>query len=121
MMKMYLTRFLVLIVLISMLMPAVALAHSHLGYISVTVTPTTPVAPGDTVTVEFEYKVDITNGDPQYSLWEVRLDGVTGDRFAPAAVLVSGTKPVSLGENTLSVIADVTITVPKIKILALPK
>ncbi len=92
---------------LAMLMPAVALADTHLGYVYAEVTPPGPVAPGDTITVEFQYDVDISYGGP--SLWEVFFDGVKGDRYAPAAVTKSGLKSVITGPNKLTVTVDLTI------------
>jgi len=74
-----------IVIALAMLMPAVALANSHQGYLpphttlTPNVTPTT-VAQGDTITVEFEYTVTINgwsfNGTypNTCSRWEIRLD-----------------------------------------------
>jgi hypothetical protein len=73
------------VVVLAMLMPAVTLANSHGGYSYATVTPTT-VAPGGTITVEFEYTVTIEYGCWQqspYSRWEIRLDGGTSTTEDP--------------------------------------
>ncbi|MHC4432496.1 MAG: hypothetical protein ACYTBS_11715 [Planctomycetota bacterium] len=100
------------VVVLAMLMPAMTLAqHDHLGYLDAYVVETMPVAPGATITVHFEYEVYIGSNEVQQSLWEVRLDGVTGNRNAPAAVLVSGTEPVQVGSNVISVDAEVQIPV----------
>jgi len=66
-----------LILILALLMPAVALANYHYGYTagSVSVIPTT-VAPGDYITVEFEYKVQVQ--DYPTSLWAVIFDGANG-------------------------------------------
>ena len=67
-----------LILILALLMPAVALANWHYGYTagSVSVTPIT-VAPGDYITVEFEYEVQVTDGSST-SLWAVFFDGANG-------------------------------------------
>lgn len=90
-----------------MLIPAAAIANSHGGYSFATVTPTT-VAPGDYITVEFEYTVNITEGTA--SLWEVFFDGITGNRFA-GVLLASGNPAVSSGDNTLYV--QVFVQIPE--------
>jgi len=66
------------VIVLAMLIPAVALADEHHGYVegSVVVTPTI-VAPGGTITVEFAYTVTIYYGHWQqapYSRWEIGLD-----------------------------------------------
>jgi hypothetical protein len=100
-----------IVVVLAMLIPAVALANEHRGYSYATVTPTT-VAPGDTVTVEFEYTVYIDQGSWQqcpYGLWEIRLDGGTSTTEEP---LIEG-HPLydTYGEHTLYVNVDVVIPV----------
>ncbi len=96
------------IVVLAMLTPAVALADTHLGYSYATVTPT-KVAPGDTVTVEFEYTVNITSVGTT-SLWEVFFDGVTGNRYA-VVPLAHDHPTVGPGDNVVSV--QVVVQIPE--------
>jgi hypothetical protein len=101
------------VVVLAMLIPAVALANEHRGYSFGTVTPTT-VAPGGTITVEFEYTVYIEYWCWQmspYSRWEIRLDGGTSTTEDPLLwghPWYGDTYPTD-GEETFYVNVDVII------------
>jgi len=102
------------VLVLVMLIPAVALANEHLGYSYATVTPTT-VAPGDTITVEFEYTVyiDTSSTLPPYSLWEIRLDAgfsrVDENQILIPPLIEGHPYRNTPGEHTFYVNVDVTI------------
>lgn len=87
-----------------------ALAHTHYGNSNVSVTPTEDVAPGDTVSVSFDYRIWHHHGGGSYPCpWEVRLDGTPGSR--DGTLLASGVKyhPAYNQTITFHVATDVTI------------
>ncbi|HUU19910.1 MAG TPA: hypothetical protein VMW72_22350 [Sedimentisphaerales bacterium] len=99
------------VIVLAMLIPAVALANSHGGYSYATVTPTT-VAPGGTITVEFEYTVTIEYWCWQLcpkSLWEIRLDGGTSTTEDP---LIEG-HPEYATDGTETFYVNVDLTIPE--------
>ena len=110
-------RLTICIIALAMLMPVVTLANTHYGYTtgSVSVTPTT-VAPGDYITVDFEYTVYVNDGSST-SLWAVILGGVAGQSpYDSAGVkLAEATPSTGNGSHTFTVSVDVQIpedTVP---------
>ena len=99
------------VIVLAMLMPAVALANVHYGYSYATVTPTT-VAPGGTITVEFEYTVYIEYWCWQqspYGRWEIRLDGGTSTTEDPLLYAHPHYEIYGDGNHTIYVNVDVTI------------
>jgi hypothetical protein len=101
------------IIALAMLMPAVALANTHYGYTlgSVSVTPTT-VAPGDYITVEFEYTVYVNDGSFT-SLWAVILGGVAGQSpYDKAGVKLAEATP-STGNGSHTFTVAVVVQIPE--------
>ena len=100
------------IVVLAMLTPAVALANSHGGYTSATVTPTT-VAPGGTITVEFEYTVTVTDGSSS-SLWAVFFGGEPGQvPYDSNGVLLAEVLPSTPGNDEYTFTVSEIVQIPE--------
>lgn len=100
-----------IIIALVLLMSAVAPANGHKGYSYATVTPTT-VAPGDYITINFQYTVSINDGGSNTSLWAVFFDGVNGQfpYNSGGVLLAEDTPPVATGTIYEPLLTTITVS-----------